>query len=109
MMNNLKQAAVYVAAFVVAFAVIRIGSGLLSGEYSTSDSDWAEIRQGFMEGCNDDGASYAFCSCSFNYMERTYGRERMVRVFTEFYEAGDNAPLPDETTGAIDACIYLME
>ncbi len=76
--------------FVVGIVVIII---ILSGKENTvyvpNNDTQAEFKQGFMEGCMGEDASYGECSCMYDGMLAEYGFSKLIKVSAEYAETNE--------------------
>ena len=66
-----------------------------------TDSYWSEYSKGYMEGCKEGNATYAYCSCTLSEMESKYGRAKIVEISLKFKE---DKILPKELFNAAAVC-----
>lgn len=61
-------------------------------------------KDAFIVGCTSEGASRAFCSCSYNQLETKFGEIGIARMNVELLETGE---VPEAAINAIEQCISL--
>jgi hypothetical protein len=62
-------------------------------------------RDGYMEGCNEDGTQKKYCECTVNYLEDNYSVDAVVDMSIEYSE--DSSVMPEMVKKAAMACIDL--
>ena len=60
------------------------------------------VREAYMEGCLGEDASRSYCRCTYNYMIRNLGVNKMYRMFMELDESDDT---PDMMWDAVLYCL----
>ena len=65
------------------------------------------FKEGFMEGCLKENASYAYCSCSYNWMVKKVGKEKFIEMSMEYAEDVKNPTFEflKLINGAVEYCL----
>lgn len=69
---------------------------------STERDNMAQMRQGFMEGCNSDGDDYSYCSCVWTEISQDSTSSELYDMASQV-EAGN---WPDKFTNAVEYCVF---
>lgn len=64
-----------------------------------------EMRTSYVDSCVEAGASKTYCACTWDYMIREYGIERVIEIGIEIYKNGGSLDtVPSEFSEAIQHC-----
>ena len=63
-----------------------------------------EWKESYMSGCSEDGLHFAFCSCSYDYLENNYGKSGIIDISIEYSKTGILGP---EMSAAASSCMSL--
>jgi hypothetical protein len=63
------------------------------------------MKEGFIDGCISEDATYSYCSCSYDKLMDAWGVDKFVTVSIQYEETGE---LPDGTINLISQCLDLI-
>ena len=92
---------------VAGFIVLTIAVYIILVMFASLETETAEVdayRTDFVAGCNEDGVSYDFCNCAFDYIVENYGLRGMDFLSQEVADGY----YPPEIDDATLACQNLL-
>jgi hypothetical protein len=93
---------------IVACVIFILGGLMLSSNESVQEvtQDKPEqskvFKEEYMKGCITEGATYAYCDCTYDFMENKVGYKKLVELSIEFMETNK---LPDIMLEAVSVCL----
>jgi hypothetical protein len=90
------------ATSVILFTILAIIGMNMEDKTTTAIVDNAG-RDTFIKSCISDNANYAYCACGYDYLEREYGFDGMIKIFEKITDTN----MPDEVMETYNYCKYL--
>lgn len=103
--NILITAFIILATVLVTTAIIGIS---LKSEQDTllstvmENTTITEFQDDYMTGCMEEGASYKFCSCTYEGLLKTYGYEGFVKESLEYVKTNK---LSEKMSNVVAQCL----
>jgi len=70
-----------------------------------NESTRKSMRTSYVNSCTQQGATEAYCACTWDYMMREFGMERVVEISIQAYQnSGSFNTIPSELSEAIKHC-----
>jgi len=64
-------------------------------------------KNNFMNECNSDGTMYAYCNCTFEYLDKELTNEQFLEIDRRI--TIDSDYVPNVMMDAVNYCLYLID
>lgn len=104
---NLSKVAKLTILSVIALAVLIYVGYLVDRKEAYNDRLSSVFYESYMEGCSSTNASYEYCRCTFDYLDRELTNKRFYEISVGFVD--NPGVFPDEAVDAVQHCIHLFD